>query len=197
MGSGGQVISDPQLIVEELRRYWSQIFAHAPCRTGLIQAWVQDEISMPDWTEFQNNWIPGQQEMGKGIQTTGRSAPGPDGIPYAAWRHLGQLGINWLYEAAQALTSLDMDTPLCQMDPLGGARSHSFSEDNMVFLPQKVSGVHPLLGDYYSPGDVRPLVIVSTDNRIIANWFRRRWEPFFDTWTSKHQQGFLPGRRQH
>ena len=128
------------------------------------------------------------------IQATGRSAPGPDGIPYAAWRHLGQLGIDCLYEEAQVLTSGDMDNLLCQMDPAGGAHSHTFNQGNMVFLPKKVSGTHPLFGDYYFPGDVRPLVIVNTDNRIIANWFRCRWEPFFDSWISEHQQGFLPGR---
>ncbi len=64
----------------------------------------------------------------------------------------------------------------------------------MIFLPKKVSGTDPLMGEYYTPSDVRPLMIVNTDNRLIANAMRHQWEPIFEAWISKMQQGFLPGR---
>ena len=40
-----------------------------------------------------------------------------------------------------------------------------FNFSTLVCLPKKVAGVDPLLGDYYTPADVRPLMIVNTDNR--------------------------------
>ena len=37
-------------------------------------------------------------------------------------------------------------------------------------------------------------MIVNTDNRLMANVYRRQWEPMLDGWISAAQQGFLPGR---
>ena len=37
-------------------------------------------------------------------------------------------------------------------------------------------------------------MVVNTDNRIMANFYRRAWEPLLDKWISLAQQGFLPGR---
>ena len=53
-----------------------------------------------------------------------------------------------------------------------GAGDHDFNLGNMVFLPKKPAGNDPVLGDYHTAGDVRPLVIVNTDNRLVANLFR-------------------------
>jgi hypothetical protein len=64
----------------------------------------------------------------------------------------------------------------------------------MVFLPKKIAGCDPLLGDFYTAADTRPLVIINTDNRIIANAMRILLEPIFDKWISPMQRGFLPGR---
>ena len=44
-------------------------------------------------------------------------------------------------------------------------------------LPKKIAGVDPLLGDYYTAADTRPLVIVNTDNRLLASAMRVRMEP--------------------
>ena len=58
--------------------------------------------------------------------------------------------------------------------------SSSFNLGSLVFLPKKVSGVDPLFGDYFYASDVRPLCIVNTDNRIIANAVRHKLEPFLN-----------------
>ena len=49
-------------------------------------------------------------------------------------------------------------------------------------------------GDVYSPGKTRPLSIVNTDNRIIANAYRLMMEPIVIKWVSDMQKGFLQGR---
>ena len=61
-------------------------------------------------------------------------------------------------------------------------------------LPKKPSGADPTTGEYYSAENTRPLSIVNTDNRLIANSYRLRWEPIFAKWVSEYQRGFLPGR---
>ena len=43
-------------------------------------------------------------------------------------------------------------------------------------------------------GGTRPISIVNTDNRLIANVYRFRLEPILDNIISPQQQGFLPGR---
>ena len=69
-----------------------------------------------------------------------------------------------------------------------------FNLGNMVFLPKKIAGSDPLFGDYYTAADVRPLVLVNTDNRLIASAMRIHLEPIFNTCISHHQRGFLKGR---
>ena len=69
---------------------------------------------------------------------------------------------------------------------------HDFNLSVMVFLPKKSSGTDPDAGDYFSPENTRPLSIVNTDNRIIANAYRFRWEPLLAQWISPEQR---PGKR--
>ena len=63
----------------------------------------------------------------------------------------------------------------------------------MVFLPKKPSGQREGV-DYYTPDDTRPLAIVNTDNRLIANAVRHRMEGILGEIISEGQRGFLPGR---
>ena len=87
-----------------------------------------------------------------------------------------------------------MQDALLQTDPQAQGDHHTFNLGNIAFLPKKVAGVDPLWGEFYTAADTRPLVIVNTDNRIIANAFRKRLEPILDTWITAMQQGFLKGR---
>ena len=194
LGRGGVVVSDPAQILAELRYYWHQVFSGGSCDDALLSAWARDELKFPDWSRFSGDWSPTVQDMAKMVKAAGNAAPGPDGIPFEAWKALGPWGVELLYEAAMELTRGDMDSRLSQADIFTEGDKHAFNVGNMVFLPKKASGVHPLFGEYFAPGDVRPLVIVNADNRMIANLFRRRWEPILDTWISDMQQGFLPGR---
>eukprot|EP00974_Lingulodinium_polyedra_P025634 2477097-Lingulodinium_polyedra.AAC.1 len=64
----------------------------------------------------------------------------------------------------------------------------------MVFLPKK----EPLVSEsgiaYTRAEDLRPLSIVNTDNRLVANALRLRIEPILAQAISEMQQGFLAGR---
>ena len=41
--------------------------------------------------------------MEKAVRYSGNSAPGPDGIPFKAWRAFGPLGVSILHGVAQTL----------------------------------------------------------------------------------------------
>ncbi len=63
----------------------------------------------------------------------------------------------------------------------------------MVFIPKPVPQAQEGR-EFRSPGDARPLTIVSTDNRFIANATRLHIEPLAAQGVSDEQRGCLPGR---
>jgi len=190
----GVVISDSAEIINELRQYWGDIFACSSSDSSILQGWISEELDLPRWGAGAEDWIPDVEDMRRTIKCSGKSAPGPDGIPYLAWRRLGNLGLDVLFEAAKALTDDGLHEQLNSIGFEGEVGSNGFNLGNMVFLPKKPMGQHPLFGDFYGLGDVRPLMVVNTDNRLLANFFRRKWEPLMDSWISSSQQGFLQGR---
>lgn len=63
----------------------------------------------------------------------------------------------------------------------------------MVFIPKKVDRV--VNGrSCCEPGDVRPLSVVNTDNRLLLVAVRLRVDPLLATAIFPAQRGFLPGR---
>ena len=75
-----------------------------------------------------------------------------------------------------------------------GEPSSGFNHAYLCCLPKKSSRIDPVHGAIYTPSQTRPLSIVNTDNRIIANAFRFLLEPILNKWISESQRGFLPGR---
>ena len=96
-----------------------------------------------------------------------------------------------LFEAATALAS---DTATEQLNDAADGDGHDFNLSILCCLPKKPRGTDPNLGDFFLPEDTRPLSIVNTDDRIIANACRFRWEPIFNSWVPEYQSGFLRGR---
>jgi hypothetical protein len=72
--------------------------------------------------------------------------------------------------------------------------SCSFNAGTLVFLPKKPSEHDEWGGPIFLPGDTRPLCIVDTSNRLLANAARLRWEAALEGWLSPEQRGFLPRR---
>ena len=79
-------------------------------------------------------------------------------------------------------------------DPEDTEDGHSFNLGTLCCLPKKPSGTDCALGDFFAADCTRPLCIVNTDDRLIANAARLRWEPIFNAWVSQMQRGFLHGR---
>jgi len=193
-GRDGVIVSEPEDVIRVLRDYWREVFSSSSCDEETLSRWIAEEEHLPDWGIADSAWIPDKEDMSKTIKHTGKSAPGPDGIPYLAWRLLGDLARDVLFRAAIDMSDNDIGGSLEEISFGKEMGVEGFNLGNMIFLPKKPSGHHPLFGDFYTPGDVRPLMVVNTDNRILANFFRRQWEPLLDRWISPSQQGFLPGR---
>ena len=64
----------------------------------------------------------------------------------------------------------------------------------MVFLPKKASHTLPDGMEAFSPGNLRPLSITNTDNRIFGSAVRLHIEPRVAPGISAEQRGFLKGR---
>ena len=74
-----------------------------------------------------------RKSIEKAVRRASRSSPGPDGIPYAAWKRLGKVGTDILFEAAELLGKESID----EID------DHSFNIGDMVFLPKKMPVLIP------------------------------------------------------
>ena len=61
-------------------------------------------------------------------------------------------------------------------------------------MPKKPSKVDPIHGELFLPSRTRPLSVVNTDNRLVANAYRFMLEPILNRWVSDMQRGFLTGR---
>ena len=198
----GTVQTSPDAVARILRRHWGDVFSARHLCPNNVTNWLQEDLGAVDGlstalkpllSDYQL-WRVRQDDISSAISCTSTSAPGPDGIPYVAWRRLGSLGCDVLFEAAQVLEAEDGRRHLEDACPLDENGQSDFNAATMVFLPKK----DPLISEsgvaYTTAGDLRPLSIVNTDNRLLANALRLRIEPLLAQAISSLQQGFLPGR---
>ena len=151
--------------------------------------------SRPRFPTASRDWQVRRKDIAKAIKTSGQSAPGPDGIPYIAWRKSGDLATQILHDAATALQS---DQAITLLQEIHGddtrPENHEFNLGLLICLGKKPHSTHPEHGEVFRPGSTRPLSIVNTDNRLLANAARLRWERLLNPWISPQQQGFLGNR---
>ena len=97
-----------------------------------------------------------------------------------------------------AATALQSDQGINLLEEMHGTdrriEGHNFNEGLLICLGKKPHSEHPDYGQVFRPESTRPLSIVNTDNRLIANAARLRWEQLLNPWISPQQQGFLPHR---
>ena len=106
-------------------------------------------------------WAPTRKDMSKALRLAGNTSPGPDGIPFSAWRALGETGLNTLHDVACALRHEGASDLLeeAYFDQPGEER-HQYNASNLVCLPKApTTDEHGTLGTYYLPQNTRPLSI--------------------------------------
>ena len=141
-------------------------------------------------------WRVRRKDIEEAIRHSGNSSPGPDGIPFRAWRALGPLGISILYDVATCLGTAEAPQHLntAYQDGDTTTTGHQYNHSTLVCLPKKSTTSTADGTKAYTPNNTRPLSIVNCDNRIVASAARNRWEGHLSAWILPRQQGFLRGR---
>ena len=129
-------------------------------------------------------WTPRRKDVIRAIRIANASAPGPDGIPYAAWKQAAEGAINILWAALRTINT-ENDTTKHYPD---------FNQAILVCLPPKTTIITPDGTQAFHSNNTRPLAISNMGNRLLAAACRIRWEGLAKDAVHQHQRGFLPGR---
>ena len=166
-------------MVSELRSAWTPTFATAGQPSMYTQR-VLDEWASP--LDCSSVGTPSVADYSHFLGKAAHSAPGPDGIPFAAWENCGQLGAETLFLYGAHLA--------------GGDVPHDdFNESVMVFVPKDVTEREEIDGDIVrGPMALRPLSLKSTDNKAIAGVTNNRLSPVLSKQSFCIQRGFIRGR---
>ena len=176
----GEVITDADEIADILARHWEKVFRTRNDRDirnhPLKDKWYNErnrmQVRNPDLTD---------EHVKLALKNSNNSAPGPDGIPYSAYRKC-TLSADILCACARGLLSSRVRAP-------GG-----FHAAKLCCFPKKPVRQDPDLGDLYSPDSTRLLSIVNTDNRLIAAAGKFALEAEFAQHITVAQQGFVKDR---
>ena len=95
----------------------------------------------------------GREEFRSICGVARRSAPGPDGIGYMAWRACAEVAADLVYECYKSI--LDGDVPSW------------LNRSTLVFIP-KGEPVAGGVGIQARPGDLRPLSLSNADQKLVA-----------------------------
>jgi len=140
-------------------------------------------------------WKVRPKDLKKALDTSNNSAPGPDGIPFGAWRAVRKAGLTILLDTIECMEQEQAEAVFVEAYR-GEAEEHqhNFNLSTLVCLPKDHTGEDPTMGKYYVPKSTRPLSIVNADNRLIASAMRIRWELQLSLYVKDRQQGFVKGR---
>jgi len=195
----GNITTDPQEIAKELEEYWQEIFKKKEVDEKRLREWLKEECDEEGSVKSlllgveSKDWALEHHHAKKAIDNSGDSAPGPDGIPYVAWRKLGVMGQSLIFRATKELMLPEGIAKMREAYGQDGEDQHQFNEAIMAFLPKKPCATMGTI-EVYEAGGTRPLSIVNTDNRLIASTLRMALEPVLCKVISENQRGFLRGR---
>ena len=187
----GALLTEPAAMADALRRHWATVFRARGIHEGLLEQWLQDDLTHrmahgPHHTPLHRLRMT-KKHIATALRCSNNSSPGPDGIPYEAWRIMGKLSVEVLFGAFQDFAS-DSAEELLSED------YEDFNASILHFLPKKAVGQAEDGSDLYEPGGVRPLNVTNADNRILASATRLLLEPVLGPLITEDQRGFIQGR---
>jgi len=111
VNSRGEVVTDPEEMAEAQRTHWEDIFKSRITDAKKATQWLTEEkgkgkkgMHHQVLTAGDDKWAIRPRHAKRALDLAGRSAPGPDGIPFSAYKRLGLLSQNVLYHALIDLT---------------------------------------------------------------------------------------------
>ena len=109
------------------------------------------------------------------------AAPGPDGLPYVAWRSAGEAGARTLFLVFIALTE-------------GSPAPLDFNDSISLFIPKGEEELDHIEILRHSE-DTRPLGLKNSVNEILAGVANWSCKPALSKSTVYTQRGFVPDRQ--
>ena len=186
--SNGDLVFDPAVIARTLQAHWSEVFRARGIDRELLGRWIREDVEERYTLNQQQltmlSVFVTRKDFETALKRSNNSCPGPDGIPYAAWRKLGPQAVDVLWEAFNLMVS----------DGHSMSEGYAgFNESLQFFLQKKavdeVDGV-----SIFEPSGVRPLNVTNTDNRLVASAVRSAIEPVLALLITADQKGFIGGR---
>jgi len=152
----GAVVTDTRSMASLLRGHWAEVFRAQGVDEELLGAWIHADVEERR-AEGSLHLVLRDIELrrrhvAQAVARSNNSAPGPDGIPYAAWRRMGNVGIDVLFAAACEIASEDGSHLLAQ-------HYGEFNASVLMFLPQKAVGVLENGQEVFEVGGVRPSIL--------------------------------------
>ena len=187
----GEIRTDSESIAKLLKTHWSNIFLAQGIDSVRLKLWLEEDQDDRPFAEFlpfpADKFKLTKKHIRRAIDHSNNSAPGPDGIPFAAWRKLGPLAVSTLFDAFQDMTAEGGPERMAEQYP-------DFNASLLLFLPKKASGTLEDGTVFYDADSVRPLNVTNADNRLLASAVRLLIEPFVASRISPSQRGFIAGR---
>ena len=196
----GSLAVEPDRMAEALRMHWGRVFSAKPVRDHLVEDWLTEDRADPNGfcaalaPELGKQWNIRRRDIAAAVAQASPSAAGPDGLPYVAWQALGDIGIELLWEVAKEMGSAGGEAAMLEAFPLNASGVSAFNAALAFFIPKKSERRAANGEGFHQPGDLRPITVCNTDNRLIANAARLRWEERLAPVIAETQRGFLPGR---
>jgi len=174
---GGELLRDPDAKLSALASEWRTTFAHRVIDVHSAETFLRDNMSTYDFSAVTP---PTMLDFKRFLKSVPHSAPGCDGIPYAAWRHSGDLGARTLFEASLWLQS--------------GLPLHMEFNDALTAFTPKGETDDDKQEVVREPDSTRPLSLKNTDNKSICAVLNRKIRHPIRTAACKIQRGFIVGR---
>ena len=98
-GVDGTIHQDAASMASALKAHWSQVFDEKHLNEADMDRWLaaaypggEGLLDRPAGGALQ--WRLRRRDVNRAVQLSGSSSPGPDGLPYLAWRQLGAYGVD-------------------------------------------------------------------------------------------------------
>ena len=183
---GGMVHTDPEDIARILTRNWEKVFSEKEVDHGRMAEWLSLCGDLIPFSGDASEYVSAEADITKAIREANDSAPGPDGVPFRAWKIVQHVAAPVMRAVAVQLT---------RMSPAELLETNAFfNEAFMICLGKKAAFSQEDIGSVFLPSSTRPLSVVNTDNRIVAAAFRIKISKVVEPWISQSQIGFINGR---
>lgn len=172
-----QFFTDGPNISRLTKIHWQEIWKGKPINKTLMQQKIGNYTRKIDENEI---WNVPDSLIEEVLLSGGTSSPGPDGVPFGAYKSAFRITYPIFRRIIDDLTGPN------QFDPPA-----EFLDCLLYLLPKKYDFVSEGL-EIYSPKNLRPISVAPTCVRILSNILRKVITPIAARFICEGQAGYLP-----